>query len=90
MGKAKKARAHKVKFAQAKRLLSPKDSRLKGVAEKADKEQVRPSSDALRSPQLSFCLLAAGCASHTAVFGLAHCDEQAGGTQQLKQHVQMP
>ncbi|CAN0340496.1 unnamed protein product, partial [Discosporangium mesarthrocarpum] len=34
MGKAKKQRAHKVKFAQAKRLLSPKDSRLKDNVEK--------------------------------------------------------
>jgi U3 small nucleolar RNA-associated protein 24 len=36
MGKAKKQRASKVKYAQAKRLISPKDSRLKEVSEKAD------------------------------------------------------
>lgn len=34
MGKAKKSRAVRVKFAQTKRLLSPKDCRLKGNMEK--------------------------------------------------------
>ncbi|CAM9193934.1 unnamed protein product [Ectocarpus sp. 12 AP-2014] len=36
MGKAKKSRAVRVKFAQAKRLLSPKDCRLKGNQEKEE------------------------------------------------------
>lgn len=36
MGKVKKQRASKVNYAQAKRLISPKDSRLKEVSEKAD------------------------------------------------------
>lgn len=36
MGKAKKSRAVRVKFAQAKRLLSPKDCRLKGNIAKED------------------------------------------------------
>lgn len=36
MGKAKKSRAVRVKFAQTKRLLSPKDCRLKGNQEKEE------------------------------------------------------
>ncbi len=36
MGKAKKSRAVRVKFAQAKRLLSPKDCRLKSNQEKEE------------------------------------------------------
>lgn len=36
MGKAKKSRAVRVKFAQAKRLLSPKDCRLKANQEKGE------------------------------------------------------
>lgn len=36
MGKANKTRKHKVKYAQAKRLLSPKDSRLKEVEKKQE------------------------------------------------------
>lgn len=43
MGKAKKSRAVRVKFAQAKRLLSPKDCRLKSNQEKeeAKRKKVR-------------------------------------------------
>lgn len=48
MGKAKKSRAVRVKFAQAKRLLSPKDCRLKGNIEKEElkRKQVCSLTDA--------------------------------------------
>lgn len=48
MGKAKKSRAVRVKFAQAKRLLSPKDCRLKGNQEKeeAKRKKVRGTQQA--------------------------------------------
>lgn len=39
MGKAKKSRAVRVKFAQAKRLLTPKDSRLKSNIERDEEKR---------------------------------------------------
>ncbi|KAG5182753.1 Fcf1-domain-containing protein [Tribonema minus] len=41
MGRAKKQRAVKVKFAQSKRLISPKDPRLKEVAKKAEEKAAK-------------------------------------------------
>lgn len=43
MGKAKKSRAVRVKFAQAKRLLSPKDCRLKSNMEKEEVKRKKVS-----------------------------------------------
>ena len=43
MGKAKKSRAVRVKFAQTKRLLSPKDCRLKSNQEKEEAKRKKVS-----------------------------------------------
>lgn len=45
MGKAKKSRAVRVKFAQTKRLLSPKDCRLKGNMEKEEVKRKKVRDD---------------------------------------------
>lgn len=68
MGKAKKSRAVRVKFAQTKRLLSPKDCRLKGNQKKEETKRKKVRGWCVASegwlvvsggPNAMLCLLSA-------------------------------